>query len=90
MRQLRYGRAPIEIRAEQDDRHFRLTVEDEGEGVPEELVPLLFRRFARGNGAEGSGLGLAIAQSYAQANGVRSSTPTTAVRASSSCCRRAG
>jgi signal transduction histidine kinase len=66
---IRYGRAPIEIRAEQSDRHFRLTVEDDGEGVPEELVPLLFQRFARGSGAEGSGLGLAIAQSYAQANG---------------------
>jgi signal transduction histidine kinase len=66
---MRYGRAPIEIRAEQNDRHFRLTVADEGEGVAEELVPFLFQRFARGNGAGGSGLGLSIAQSYAQANG---------------------
>jgi signal transduction histidine kinase len=66
---LRYGRTPIEIRAEQNDRHFRLTVTDVGDGVPEELVPRLFQRFARGDGAQGSGLGLSIAQSYAQANG---------------------
>jgi signal transduction histidine kinase len=66
---MRYGRAPIEIRADQNDRHFRLTVADGGDGVPEELLPRLFQRFSRGEGAEGSGLGLSIAQSYAQANG---------------------
>lgn len=66
---MRYGRAPIEIRADQNDRHFRLTVADGGDGVPEELVPRLFQRFARGEAAEGSGLGLSIAQSYAQAHG---------------------
>lgn len=68
---MRHGRTPIEIRAQQHDRHFRLTVEDGGEGVPEELVPFLFQRFVRGNRAAGSGLGLSIAQSYAQANGGR-------------------
>jgi two-component system sensor histidine kinase MtrB len=68
---MRYGRTPIEIRAQQHDRHFRLTVEDGGAGVPEELVPFLFQRFVRGKRAAGSGLGLSIAQSYAQANGGR-------------------
>ncbi len=66
---IRYGRTPIEIRAEQTDRHFRVTVADGGDGVPEELVPRLFQRFSRGEDAQGSGLGLSIAQSYAQANG---------------------
>jgi two-component system sensor histidine kinase MtrB len=66
---LRHGRTPIEIRAEQSDRHFRLTVADGGEGVPAELVPRLFQRFSRGEEGPGSGLGLAIAQSYANANG---------------------
>ena len=70
----RYGSDPIEISAEQQDRHFRLTVEDRGEGVPAEFVPELFERFTRsdptapGHG-EGAGLGLAIARSYAQAQG---------------------
>jgi signal transduction histidine kinase len=66
---IRHGRTHVEIRADTDERHFRLTVQDDGDGVPEELVPFLFQRFARGKHAAGSGLGLSIAQSYAQANG---------------------
>jgi two-component system sensor histidine kinase MtrB len=70
----RYGAAPIEISAEQRDRHFRLRVEDHGRGVPPEFVPQLFERFTRSGSsrderAEGAGLGLAIAKSYAQAHG---------------------
>ena len=68
---IRYGRTHVEIRADSDDRHFRLTVEDDGDGVADELVPFLFQRFARGEHASGAGLGLSIAQSYAQANGGR-------------------
>ena len=68
---LRYGRTPISIRAAQNDRHFRLSVEDQGDGVAPAFVPRLFDRFSRdGAGAgTGSGLGLSIAQAYAQAHG---------------------
>jgi signal transduction histidine kinase len=70
---LRYGQAPIRVVAEQRDRHFRLAIEDRGEGVPAEFAPHLFERFTRGHqtgeGARGAGLGLSIAQSYAQAHG---------------------
>jgi signal transduction histidine kinase len=67
---LRYGRPPITIAAKRD-RHFRLTVEDRGSGVPHEFVPRLFDPFSRGdeNAGDGSGLGLSIAKSYAQAHG---------------------
>lgn len=68
---VKYGEPPITIAAEQQDRHFRLTVEDRGAGVPSDFVPELFERFARGaraTAAEGTGLGLAIARSYAQAH----------------------
>jgi two-component system, OmpR family, sensor kinase len=67
---LRYGRAPITIAAKRD-RHFRLTVEDRGSGVPHEFVPRLFDPFSRGDetAGDGSGLGLSIAKSYAQAHG---------------------
>jgi len=69
----RYGSPPIVVRAEQTDRHFRLSVEDRGEGVPPEFVPDLFERFSRSaHGREapgGTGLGLAIARSYARAHG---------------------
>ena len=68
---LRYGQPPIAVRAIQNDRHFRLTVEDRGPGVPAEFVPDLFERFSRGpeaHGRAGTGLGLAIARSYAHAH----------------------
>jgi len=69
----RYGTPPVRVRAEQTDRHFRLTVEDEGNGVSPDFVPDLFERFTRGEGSRvvtaGTGLGLAIARSYARAHG---------------------
>jgi signal transduction histidine kinase len=66
---VRYGDPPIHVKAEQRDRHIRIAVEDHGTGVPEELQPRLFERFARGDAARGSGLGLAIARAYARAHG---------------------
>ena len=65
----RYGEPPFRVSAEQQDRHLRITVSDEGEGVPEELRSRLFERFAPGAEAGSSGLGLAIARSYARAHG---------------------
>jgi signal transduction histidine kinase len=65
----RYGRPPIVVEAERQDRHLRVAVEDNGTGVPEELRPRLFERFVRGETGGGSGLGLAIARSYARAHG---------------------
>ncbi|HEY6960927.1 MAG TPA: GAF domain-containing protein [Gaiellaceae bacterium] len=65
----RYGAPPITIAAEQKDRHLRIRVEDHGAGVPSDLVPRLFDRFARGDDTSGSGLGLAIARAYARAHG---------------------
>ncbi|HVU76381.1 MAG TPA: GAF domain-containing protein [Gaiellaceae bacterium] len=65
----RYGRPPIVVDAEQRDRHLRVYVEDAGDGVPEDLRPRLFERFARAESSSGSGLGLAIARAYARAHG---------------------
>jgi signal transduction histidine kinase len=66
---VRYGEPPILLTAEQRDRHIRIAVEDQGPGVPDELQPRLFERFARGEDARGSGLGLAIARAFARAHG---------------------
>jgi signal transduction histidine kinase len=70
---LRYGEAPVVVRAERTDRHFRLVVEDRGRGIPPEFVPDMFERFSRSDDsrerARGTGLGLAIARSYAVAHG---------------------
>jgi signal transduction histidine kinase len=65
----RYGAPPVTVRADRRDRHLRFTVEDQGEGVPAELVPRLFDRFEHGEEGKGAGLGLAIARAYADAHG---------------------
>jgi GAF domain-containing protein len=65
----RYGAPPIVVTAARTDRHVRIAVEDAGPGVPAELRPRLFERFARGGDDRGSGLGLAIARAYARAHG---------------------
>jgi signal transduction histidine kinase len=68
---LRYGQPPIAVSAMLQDRHFRLTVEDQGKGVPSDFAPRLFERFTRAGQSEatGAGLGLSIAQAYAHAQG---------------------
>ncbi len=64
-----HGAPPVTVTAEQRDRHLRVSVEDAGGGVPEDLRSRLFDRFARGDTDRGSGLGLAIARTYAKAHG---------------------
>jgi signal transduction histidine kinase len=66
---VRYGEPPIVVGAEQRDRHVRISVEDGGTGVPEDLRARLFDRFERGDDAHGTGLGLSIARAYARAHG---------------------
>jgi K+-sensing histidine kinase KdpD len=66
---IRYGGMPVVVRAHPLDTYLRVSVEDEGKGVPTEFVPRLFERFERGSVGQGSGLGLSIAQAYARAHG---------------------
>lgn len=51
--------------------HVTITVADTGEGIPEELLPHVFERFAKGPNSTGSGLGLAIAHDIVAAHGGR-------------------
>jgi K+-sensing histidine kinase KdpD len=66
---VRYGEEPIVVSGVKKDMHVRIAVEDSGLGVPEDVRPRLFERFARGDTAIGSGLGLSIARAYARAHG---------------------
>ena len=60
----RYGGGSVSLTAHRRGSHALIAVEDDGEGVPEDLVGQLFEPFTRGrNGRpEGAGLGLAISR----------------------------
>jgi signal transduction histidine kinase len=64
-----HGEPPLVITARSYDRHLRITVADEGPGIPADLQARLFDRFVRGADSGGSGLGLAIARAFARAHG---------------------
>ena len=66
---VRYGKPPIVVSAASVNGDLRIAVEDQGDGVPEEMQPRLFERFERAADATGPGLGLAIARAYARAHG---------------------
>jgi two-component system, OmpR family, sensor kinase len=61
----------VRVRVSRDGEHARLSVEDDGPGIPSEHLEHVFERFYRieGDRASGSGLGLAIARELAQLMG---------------------
>ncbi|WP_067508812.1 HAMP domain-containing sensor histidine kinase [Actinoplanes sp. TFC3] len=61
---LAYGEAPVRVRCDRTGETVVLMVEDNGPGIPAELVPKLFDRFMRG-----AGLGLFIVRHLVEANG---------------------
>jgi len=64
-----HGAGAVRVRVEAGDREARLTVEDDGPGVPDDETGRLFVRFARGeaaHGRPGAGLGLPIARGLAR------------------------
>jgi len=69
---LRYGKAPVRVRAVVNGGSVRIEVEDSGPGVAREIEETLFERFTRAGVSRdrvaGTGLGLAIAQAYARAH----------------------
>lgn len=68
---LRHGAPPVTVSVTADQASATVTVADEGPGVPEDFVPRLFERFARGSDklkAGSTGFGLYIAARLAQVN----------------------
>jgi two-component system, OmpR family, sensor kinase len=60
-----------------------VTVSDQGPGIPPELFPRLFERFARGSGSSGLGIGLYLASRIVAAHGgtlTADPTPTIGAR----------
>ncbi|MEV6871846.1 HAMP domain-containing sensor histidine kinase [Amycolatopsis sp. NPDC051128] len=70
---LRHGAPPVEVALREERGDVVLTVTDHGPGIPEEVLPRVFDRFAKADTArarsEGSGLGLSIARENARLHG---------------------
>jgi len=67
----KYGRPPVAVAATRNGDSIELRVCDRGEGVSDELAPLLFDKFVRGAGVgnRGTGLGLFIVRELARLQG---------------------
>ena len=61
------GSIRVEVRP--SNEQAVVTVADDGEGIPPDLLPRVFERFVKGANSPGSGLGLAIAHDIATAHG---------------------
>lgn len=66
----------ISIRVKLNEREIKLTIDDEGEGIPKEDLPYLFDRLyrvekSRSRESGGTGLGLAIAKEIIESHGGR-------------------
>ncbi len=70
----------IRVEAEHTAAGVQLTVRDDGDGVPAELVPRAFDRFVKGADSPGSGLGLAIVRDIVEAHGGTVSLTSTTGR----------
>jgi PAS domain S-box-containing protein len=66
---VRHGRPPIQLRGVVDEHHVRIRVSDHGPGVPAELEPSLFERFAVAGAAGRTGLGLYLVREIAHGHG---------------------
>jgi signal transduction histidine kinase len=63
------GRVTITVESAQDGGAVAVTVDDEGPGIPEEMLGRVFTRFWRGNRRGGTGLGLYIVKGIIEAHG---------------------
>jgi two-component system, OmpR family, phosphate regulon sensor histidine kinase PhoR len=67
------GGGIVEVVAERSNRTVRVSVNDEGLGIPDEQQDRIFTKFFRGtavdSGIPGSGLGLAFSRAVAEAHG---------------------
>jgi len=65
-----HGGPTVTVRAERDgDAAVVVVVEDDGDGVPDALLPDLFEPFTRSDHSPGSGLGLAITRALVEQAG---------------------
>lgn len=73
--------AAVTIAAERDDQAVEIRVIDQGPGVASDVVPRVFKRYARGPRSTGLGIGLYLAERIASAHGGRLTLDSTATGA---------
>lgn len=67
---VKFATSKVVVRLAMEDDAARVTVEDDGPGIPDALVDTLFDRFVRGEGPRaGSGLGLSIVRGIVDGHG---------------------
>ena len=66
---VRHGAGPVGMAADVRDDHVEVRVTDAGPGVPAELVPRLFDRFATAGATSGTGLGLYLVREIVRHHG---------------------
>jgi PAS domain S-box-containing protein len=69
---IRFAASEVSVSLKREARHVRLLVEDDGPGIPEEELGLIFERFyqvRKHTNRQGTGLGLAIVKGIVQAHG---------------------
>lgn len=65
---VRYATSVVKIRGWMEDGNIILAIEDDGKGIPADLIPHIFHRFVKGKSGE-TGLGLAIARAIVEQSG---------------------
>src|SRR5699024_110852 len=58
---IRHAASEVRIEMKKVDKQTMITIEDDGQGIPEELTSHIFHRFVKGTSGE-TGLGLSIAR----------------------------
>ncbi|WP_067837621.1 sensor histidine kinase [Amphibacillus sediminis] len=67
---IRHAKTKVYIEVTQESGRLYITIDDDGEGIDDALMPHLFERFIKGKGGE-TGLGLAISRAIVErSNGV--------------------
>lgn len=66
---IRHARSRVQLRVDNGDRVGRITIEDDGAGVPPDESERIFEPGVRGPSSTGAGLGLALAQRLAREAG---------------------
>ncbi|MBP1968623.1 signal transduction histidine kinase [Virgibacillus natechei] len=65
---IRHANSQVNLNVYKRNQMIVMTIEDDGEGIPEDLIPHIFHRFVKGKNGE-TGLGLAIARAIIEQSG---------------------